>query len=94
MIVSAMNCHLDSADVQHYGCAALCCLAENDINKVAIANAGGIDVIESAKRNHSSNAHVQEKVEEALCILTPTQVPTSQDSGAKSGCSLVLMLDP
>ena len=47
MIVSAMNCHLDSADVQHYGCAALCCLAENDINKVAIATASGNGTIDS-----------------------------------------------
>ena len=47
MIVFAMNCHLDSADVQHYGCAALWCLAENDINKVAIANASGNGTIDS-----------------------------------------------
>ena len=47
MIVFAMNCHLGNADVQHYGCAALCCLAENDINKVAIANASGNGTIDS-----------------------------------------------
>ena len=49
----------------------------NENNKVTIANAGGIDAIESAKRNHSSNADVQEKGDEALYILTPTEIPTT-----------------
>ena len=70
MIVFAMNCHLGNADVQHYGCAALCCLAENDINKVAIANAGGKGAIESAIKKQPNNANVQYYGCAALRILT------------------------
>ena len=59
MILSAMKYHLDNAQVQHYGCAALQNLAMNDNNKVMIAETGGIPTIVSAMKYHSSNINVQ-----------------------------------
>jgi len=41
----------------------------NENNRVTISNADGKAVIESAMRNYSSNAGVQEKGKAALCNL-------------------------
>jgi hypothetical protein len=70
-ILSAMKTHSSNAYVQHYGCAALSNLVNNnENNRVMIADAGGIDAIQSAMENHSLNAMVQQYGCGALKNLT------------------------
>ena len=58
-VCKVMENHLSNSNLQHYGCAALCNLAVNDINKVTIFDEGGIATILSAMRTHLSKVDVQ-----------------------------------
>ena len=70
VILIAMFSNPHSVNVQHYGCAALSNLAENnDENKVMIAEAEGITMILSAMETHIYNADVQHYGCEALFKL-------------------------
>lgn len=58
-LMTAMKQHVESADVQEFGCGALLKLACNDENKVTIARAGGVVVVTAVmqKLAHDSMAH-------------------------------------
>ena len=65
-----MKTHSSNANVQEYGCGALWKMAlNNGSNKVMICDVGGKAIFESAMRNYSSSAGVQDKGTGALCIL-------------------------
>ena len=65
-ILSKMQMNEQNADIQIKCCSELWDLALNENNRVTISDAGGKAVIESALRNYSSNAGVQEKGKAAL----------------------------
>ena len=59
MVLAAMTAHAGNAVVQAQGCGALRNLSVNDDNKMAIAGAGGIEVVVAAMTAHAGNAGVQ-----------------------------------
>ncbi|KAJ1481787.1 armadillo-type protein, partial [Baffinella frigidus] len=60
LIISIMGVRTSSAGVQEAGCYALCNLAANAANQVAIAAQGGIAAVLKAMGAHASIAGVQE----------------------------------
>ncbi|EGD76683.1 hypothetical protein PTSG_08034 [Salpingoeca rosetta] len=73
LLLRAMGVHGDNADVYAYGCMLLAALAEGDDKhdkmQVTITRNGGVDVILSAMKSHSSNAEVVENALGALNSL-------------------------
>ena len=62
IILTAMQQHSDSAEVQQYGCQALGHVAAyNDANQRTIAEKGGIEAVFRAMTQHSHHEGVQEQ---------------------------------
>jgi len=62
MVLGAMRQHVKVSRVQECGCGAIANLAcNNDTNRVGIAIAGGIPVIEEVMRQHANISGVQDR---------------------------------
>jgi hypothetical protein len=66
LLVTVLRDHLSSADIAHYGCRAICNIADEDDGAEAAVSANAAEVVVEAIRRHHNNAKVAESGISAL----------------------------